>query len=63
MKSNVSKPTEKQTNWVFKINCRDCDSVYIGQTSRQLSTPIDEHRLASKRQPRIPIELKRLEEN
>jgi len=29
---------------VYKINCNDCDKVYIGQTKRYLVTRIKEHR-------------------
>jgi len=33
----------KRTDIVYKINCRDCDSIYIGQTKRRLLTRIKEH--------------------
>ena len=55
--------TSLATNCVYKINCRDCESNYIEQTSRQLSTRINEYRLASKGQPENPMERKRLEDN
>src|SRR5436190_52460 len=29
---------------VYKINCRDCDASYVGQTGRKLSTRLAEHR-------------------
>jgi len=32
------------TEVVYKINCNDCDKVYIGQTKRHLVTRIKEHR-------------------
>jgi len=28
---------------VYKIRCRNCDSVYVGQTSRALKTRVKEH--------------------
>ena len=28
---------------VYKIKCKDCDCVYIGQTSRALKTRVEEH--------------------
>ena len=31
-------------NVVYKINCKDCDASYVGQTGRQLRTRIAEHR-------------------
>jgi len=33
----------KKTDIVYKINCSDCDAVYIGQTKRHLLTRIKEH--------------------
>jgi len=32
------------TEVVYKINCKVCDQVYIGQTKRYLETQIKEHR-------------------
>jgi len=32
------------TEIVYKINCKDCDQVYIGQTKRYLETRIKKHR-------------------
>lgn len=36
-------PTEEKTGVVYKINCANCSSSYIGQTKRQLGTRIKEH--------------------
>ncbi|EZA54575.1 hypothetical protein X777_05696, partial [Ooceraea biroi] len=33
----------KQTSVVYKIDCTNCDSCYIGQTKRHLDTRIKEH--------------------
>jgi len=30
--------TQRETEIVYKINCKDCDKVYIGQTKRHLAT-------------------------
>ena len=42
----------KQTNnvaaGVYKIPCKDCDQVYIGETGRDLDTRIKEHKYACK---------------
>jgi len=32
------------TDVVYKIDCKDCEKVYIGQTKRHLSTRINEHK-------------------
>jgi len=36
--------TKSNTDVVYKIECRDCDKVYIGQTKRHLETRIKEHK-------------------
>lgn len=40
-KDKISKETSKEV--VYKIKCKDCACVYIGQTSRALKTRIKEH--------------------
>ena len=34
---------EKKTGVVYKIPCKNCPKVYIGQTGRQLGTRVKEH--------------------
>ncbi|XP_070169418.1 uncharacterized protein [Polyergus mexicanus] len=41
-KDDISK--EFHRNVVYKISCKDCDTSYVGQTSRFLKTRIQEHR-------------------
>jgi len=35
---------QRVTEIVYKINCKDCDKVYIGQTKKHLATRIKEHK-------------------
>lgn len=37
-------PPPLRSSVVYKIDCRDCDASYVGQTSRLLKTRITEHR-------------------
>ena len=36
-------PTESKSNLVYKFTCQECNSCYIGETTRHLKTRIDEH--------------------
>ena len=36
--------TLSHSNVVYKINCKDCNASYMGQTSRILKARIKEHR-------------------
>jgi len=35
---------DSRNNIVYKINCKDCDASYVGQTGRLLRTRIKEHK-------------------
>jgi len=37
-------PKENMTEVVYKIDCKDCEATYIGQTKRHVNTRIKEHR-------------------
>jgi len=37
-------PNSSQMNVVYKLNCKDCNASYVGQTSRLLRTRITEHK-------------------
>ena len=39
-------PDDDKSNVVYKINCRDCDASYVGETKRALKTRVSEHRRA-----------------
>jgi len=36
--------TQQSTEVVYKINCKNCDQVYVGQTKRHLETRMKEHK-------------------
>jgi len=36
-------PNISRMNVVYRINCRDCDASYVGQTGRRLKTRLTEH--------------------
>jgi len=36
--------TKSNTDVVYKLECKDCEKVYIGQTKRHLETRVKEHR-------------------
>ena len=37
-------PASYKRNIAYKISCKDCDSIYVRQTERQLKTRISQHR-------------------
>ena len=36
-------PTDKKHNIIYKLDCKDCDAVYIGESKRAYQTRIGEH--------------------
>ena len=43
LKNLKTRSREAMRGIVYKIKCKDCDCVYIGQTSRALKTRVKEH--------------------
>ena len=49
LKQHLVKPKdpvspEKKSNVLYSVPCKSCSAVYVGQTSRQLSTRLKEHK-------------------
>ena len=44
--NRVSNVSQNKDSGVYVIPCKDCDSVYVGETGRDLSTRKDEHKYA-----------------
>jgi predicted GIY-YIG superfamily endonuclease len=42
--NNKTKIPQLNQSGVYKINCKDCEAVYIGQTGRSLEKRLKEHR-------------------
>ena len=42
-------PDDDKSSVVYKINCRDCDARYVGETGRALKTCMSKHRRAVKK--------------
>ena len=36
-------PTEKKHNIIYKLDCKDCDAVYVGESKRAYQTRTGEH--------------------
>ena len=47
MSRTKTKPEDRQ-GAVYKIKCRDCQASYIGETDRNLSTRLTEHKRATR---------------
>ncbi|VDQ03699.1 unnamed protein product [Trichobilharzia regenti] len=52
---------ENQQNCVYQISCGDCDTVFVGETSRQIR--VKEHKQCLKVAPKSSADLKKLEDN
>ncbi|GAA57503.1 hypothetical protein CLF_112815 [Clonorchis sinensis] len=60
LRRTLSRPKGKldpmtKNNVIYRIQCKDCDKRYIGQTVRKLSTRIHEHKLATRRRDQFPL--------
>jgi len=43
IKAQKDLPNYSKKNLVYKISCKNCDAIYVGQTKRKLNTRISEH--------------------
>ena len=48
MKVKTRVPDMKRKEIIYKISCRDCDAVYIGETGRSLQKRLREHKYSVK---------------
>ncbi|GAA55505.1 hypothetical protein CLF_108196 [Clonorchis sinensis] len=60
LRKTLSRPKGKldpttRNNVIYRIQCKDCDKRYIGQTGRKLSTRIHEHKLATERHDQFSL--------
>ncbi|GAA57554.1 hypothetical protein CLF_112885 [Clonorchis sinensis] len=60
LRKTLSRPKGKldpmtRNNVIYRIQCKDCDKRYIGQTGRKLSTRIHEHKLATERRDQFSL--------
>jgi len=39
---SISKSLQKECD-IYKLNCNNCETIYVGQIKRQLKTKITEH--------------------
>lgn len=44
LNNSKDKTDESNNSGIYRINCKDCNAAYIGQTGRQLKTRINEHK-------------------
>ena len=47
--SSLSNKPEDRPGAVYKIHCSDCQATYIGETGRNLTTRLTEHKRATKK--------------
>ena len=43
LRTSLERIDVKSQSGVYKISCRDCDAIYIGETGRQVATRVKEH--------------------
>ena len=49
VKVEQPRPNRKKKGVVYEVSCKDCLSVYIGETGRTLEKRISEHKTAVKK--------------
>ncbi|CAH8455624.1 unnamed protein product [Schistosoma curassoni] len=54
-------PKEERQNIVYETNCHDCNTAYVGGTSRRLNVRLKEPKRCLKNVPKSSVDLKKLE--
>ena len=54
-------PTLEKSNCVYRLQCKDCEASYVGQTARDLMVRVREHERCAKKKPTDAMGLRRLE--
>jgi uncharacterized protein (UPF0335 family) len=63
-KKRSTTPALENRNIVYRVDCTECDSSYIGQSSRRLSTRLSEHQTDVRKQlPKTALAKHTLEKN
>ena len=55
--------TSDKSNCVYKLQCKDCNACYVGQTARQLEVRVKEHERCAKKMPADLKILRKLEKD
>ena len=53
-------PKSKTSNVVYELRCKDCNSIYIGQTMRELNVRVAEHKRRASKPPRNHYDYQRM---
>ena len=61
LRSSLPLTALEQSNRVYRLQCKDRDACYVGQTARELGVRVKEHERCSNKRPTDERSLKKLE--